>query len=91
MEAAEARELGVLQPGNHPEDRGLLAVFQLGLEADHVEQRAERVVLAQLHDRVGLLGPGWCGFVSPTGFIGPCRSVSRPRSAITSIGRQPSK
>ena len=26
-----------------------------------------------------------------TGFIGPNRSVSRPRCAITSIGRQPSK
>ena len=35
--------------------RGLLAIFQLGLEADHVEQRAERVVLAQLHDGVGPL------------------------------------
>ena len=38
--------------------RALLAVLQLGLEADHVEQRAERVVLAQLDDGVGLLaGP----------------------------------
>ena len=36
------------------EDAHLLAVFQLGLEADHVEERAERVVLAQLHDRIGL-------------------------------------
>ncbi len=35
--------------------------------------------------------PVRCGFVSPTGFIGPKRRVSRPRSAITSIGRQPSK
>ena len=34
---------------------------------------------------------GLRGLVSPTGFIGPKRSVSRPRSAITSIGRQPSK
>ena len=31
----------------------LLAMFQLGLEADDVEQRAERIVLPQLHDRVG--------------------------------------
>ena len=30
----------------------LLAVLQLGLEADDVPQRAERIVLAQLHDRV---------------------------------------
>ena len=70
--------------------RVLLAVLQLGLEADHVEQRAELVVLAQLHDRVGL-HVGSCGLVRPTGFIGPWRRVSRPRSAITSIGRQPSK
>ena len=33
----------------------LLAVFELGLEADHVEQRAEPIVLPQLHDRVRLL------------------------------------
>ena len=34
---------------------------------------------------------GLCGLVRPTGFMGPKRRVSRPRSAITSIGRQPSK
>ena len=28
-------------------------MLQLGLEADHVEQRAERIVLPQLHDRMG--------------------------------------
>jgi hypothetical protein len=31
------------------------------------------------------------GSSSPTGFIGPKRSVSSPREAITSTGRQPSK
>ena len=31
------------------------------------------------------------GSISPTGFIGPKASVSSPRSAITSMGRQPSK
>ena len=31
------------------------------------------------------------GSGSPTGFIGPKRSVSRPRRAISSTGRQPSK
>ena len=35
--------------------------------------------------------PPHCGTGSPTGFIGPKRSVSRPRSAITSIGRHASK
>ena len=52
--AAEPRELGLLQAGDGAEDARLLAVLELGLEADHVEQRAELVVLAQLHDRVGL-------------------------------------
>ena len=69
--------------------RDLLAVLQLGLEADHVPQRAQRIVLAQLHHRIGPRPVR--GSVRPTGFIGPKRSVSRPRAAITSIGRQPSK
>ena len=54
MQAAEAGEFGVLQARDGAEDAHLLAVLQLGLEADHVEQRAELVVLAQLHHRVGL-------------------------------------
>jgi hypothetical protein len=69
--------------------RDLLAVLQLGLEADHVPQRAQRIVLAQLHHGIGHRPVR--GSSGPTGFIGPKRSVSRPRSAMTSIGRQPSK
>ena len=53
MQAAEPRELGVLQAGDRAEDARLLAVLQLGLEADHVAERAQRIVLAQLHDGVG--------------------------------------
>ena len=90
MQAAEPRELGVLQAGDGAEQPHLLAVLHLGLEADHVEERAERVVLPELHDGIGFY-VGLCGLVRPNGFIGPCRSVSGPRSAITSIGRQPSK
>ena len=90
MQPAEPRELGLGERRNGAEDAHLLAMLQLGLEADHVEQRAELVVLAQLHHRVGLFR-GRRGSVRPNGFIGPWRSVSRPRSAITSIGRQPSK
>ena len=37
-----------------PEDLGLPAVFELGLEADHVPQRAQRIVLPKLDDGVGL-------------------------------------
>jgi hypothetical protein len=35
------------------ENAHLLAMFHLGLESDHVEQRAELVVLTQLHDGIG--------------------------------------
>ena len=56
VDAAEPREFGALESRDHAEDPRLLAVFQLGLEADDVEQRAERVVLPELHDRIGLDG-----------------------------------
>ena len=55
MNAAKPRELGALESGNGAEDADLFGVLQLGLEADHVEQRAELVVLPQLHDRIRLL------------------------------------
>ncbi len=54
MQPAEPCELRLLQPRNGAEDLLLRAVFQLGLETDHVVERAELVVLAQLHDGVGL-------------------------------------
>ena len=53
VDAAEPGEARLLQPRNRPEDFGLGAVLQLGLEADHVEQGAERIVLAQLDDGMG--------------------------------------
>jgi hypothetical protein len=72
VDAAEAGELShLLKAGDGAEDVGLRAVFQLGLEADHVPQRAERIVLAQLDDGVAPSRRGWCGLVRPTGFIGP--------------------
>ena len=52
MKTAEARELGVFETGDRPENADLLGVLQLRLEADHVPKRAERVVLAKLHDGV---------------------------------------
>ena len=59
----------------------LLAVFQLGLEADHVEQRAERVVLAELHDGVGLhrrAGADWSGRPASSGRGAASRGRARP-------------
>jgi hypothetical protein len=58
VQAAEPGELGILKPRNHAEDAHLFAIFQLGLETDHVVERAQRIVLAQLHDRIGLDAAG---------------------------------
>src|SRR3546814_16113769 len=54
MDAAEAGELGVFQSRDHAEDAHLLGMLHLGLEADHVEQGAELVFHAQLHDGIRL-------------------------------------
>ena len=56
MQAAEPREFGVLESGYRSKDALLRAVLQLGLETDHVVERAEFVVLTQLHDRIGFDG-----------------------------------
>src|SRR5208282_1304487 len=48
VESAEPRELGAGQSRDPAEDAQLLAVLELGLEADDVVEAAERVVLAQL-------------------------------------------
>jgi hypothetical protein len=55
VKAAQPRELRVFQTWNGAEDAHLFGVFQLGLETNHIEQRAEFVVLAQLHHGVGLV------------------------------------
>ena len=55
MQPAEPGEFGLLQTGDHAEDAGLLGIFQLRLEADHVVERAERIVLAELHDGIGFV------------------------------------
>src|SRR5262245_62373639 len=52
MQSAEPSELGSLQCRNAAEDARLLTVLELGLEADHVEQAGELVVLPQLHDGI---------------------------------------
>src|SRR5712692_8346945 len=54
MNPGEPGELRMLQSRNGAKNLQLLAVLQLGLEPDHVEQSPELVVLPQLHDRVGL-------------------------------------
>src|SRR5215218_1172465 len=49
-----ADEVGSLQTGDGPEDPLLLSPLQARLEADHVEETALGIVLAELHDGVGL-------------------------------------
>ncbi len=53
VNAAEPGKLRILQPRDHLEDFLLGTVFQLGLEPDHIIQRAELVILTQLYHRMG--------------------------------------
>ena len=90
MDHAEPHELRALEARNHPQHARLLAPLELRLKPDEAEVIAREVVLAQLHDRIRPAARPRIAS-SPAGFIGPKRSVSTPRCAITSIGRQPSK
>ena len=54
MQAAQPCEIGILQPRNAAEDAHLLGIFELRLEADHVVERAQRIILPQLDDCVSL-------------------------------------
>ena len=53
VNAAQSGEAGVFQAGDHAEDARLLRMAELGLEADNVVQRAERIVPAELHHGMG--------------------------------------
>ena len=55
MNSAQPGETGVFQAGDAFEHLGLGAILHLGLEPDDVVERAERIVAAQLDDRVGLV------------------------------------
>ena len=52
VQPAQPGELGPLQAGDHPQHAGLLAMLQLGLEADDIVERAQRVVLPELNHRM---------------------------------------
>ena len=67
----------------------MFAEFQMVLEADEVVAVGTEIFLAKLDDSVG--PAAGLGSVRPTGFMGPNRRVSRPRRAVSSMGRQPSK
>ena len=53
MQSAKPCEFGVLQTRDGAEQADLLGVFKLGLEPDHIPDRAQLVVLPQLHHCVG--------------------------------------
>ena len=89
MNLAVAQEARILQPGNQPQHSRLLAKLQVILKSDQVVGIRAQILLPQLHDGVRHLAGA--RIRSPTGFIGPKRSVSRPRRAISSIGKQLSK
>ena len=54
MDGAEAKELRVLEPGDHPEDALLLRIAEPRLEADEVPHLARAILHAELHDGVRL-------------------------------------
>src|SRR5664279_3248859 len=56
MYPAEARETGVFKSWNGAANFDLRWMFQLGLESDDVIERAERIILAKLHDGIGFCG-----------------------------------
>ena len=56
VDAAQPGEFRIFEARNHAEDAALLAVFELGLKADDIEERSQRIVLPQLDDGVGLDG-----------------------------------
>ncbi len=56
MQPAESGEFGAFKSWNSAEDLDLRAVLQLRLEADHVVERAECIILSELDDRIGLDG-----------------------------------
>jgi hypothetical protein len=89
VQPAQARELGIFQAGNGAEQSHLLGMLELGLEADHVPQGAQLVVLAQLHHGIGP-APG-ARVVQPHRLHRAKAQGVLARSAITSIGMQPSK
>ena len=49
MQAAKTGKARLFETGNKFKHMRLFAIFKLGLKAHHIEQSAERIILAQLH------------------------------------------
>ncbi len=59
MQTTQPGELGILETWNGPKHPYLFRMFEFGLEANDVVERAERIVLPQLNDRIrSTLGMG---------------------------------
>ena len=92
VKPAEPGEFGVFEPGNGAEDACLLGMAQLGLEADDVVERAERIVLAKLHYRIGPSSRPWIGEAdglhrTVAQGLGAARGHDFDRQATVEIGR----
>ncbi len=72
-----------------PEHARLIAKPHVILKSDQVIAIGALILLPQLHHRIRPSAGSRIG--QARRFIGPKRSVSRPRRAISSIGRQASK
>ena len=89
MDLAVAKKLGILKARNQAKNALLLTEPKMVLKTDQVVAVSPEVLLSKLHR--GIRAPSGRGSVRPIGFIGPKRRVSRPRRAISSMGRQASK
>ena len=93
MDAAQPREPRVFQRRDHAKDARLLAVFELGLEPDHVPQRAQRVVLAELHHGIRTPPGLWIAQAhglhrSEAQSVDPARRHHLDRQAAFEVGRR---
>ena len=89
MQPAEPRERSAFKAGDHAKDTRLFAMLELRLKADHVPQRSERIVLPELDHGIG--GSAGPRVGQSNGLHGAEPQGLTASSAMTSIGRHPSK
>ena len=92
VNAAQPSELGILERRDSAEDADLLAMLELGLEADDIPQGRADIVLAQLNHRIG--PAAGLRIVQPDAFerpvaqgLGPALGHHLDRHAALEIGR----
>src|SRR5215510_9957586 len=88
VQATEPNKLSRFKSWNHGENSLLLLIGHLCLETDQIIQALFPILLPQLNDGIRTLASAWVP--QSTALIGPNANVSLPRSAISSMGMQPS-